>query len=64
MAEATRSSASLARDPQTPGKTLSKLANHKSWSVRAEVASNPRTPAKTLLRLAQDKRWRCAPKSP
>ena len=57
MADDLDANLSLARDTRTPGKTLAKLASHKSWTVRADVASNPRTPSKTLLKLADDKRW-------
>ena len=45
----------VARNPNTPTKTLEQLASDKDSYVRSLVAQNPNTPTKTLEQLASDK---------
>lgn len=44
----------MARNPNTPPKTLNMLATDKDWLVRTYVAMNPNTLTKTLTILATD----------
>ena len=48
----------LARNPNTPPKTLDLLANDDDWNVRWHVADNPNASPETLERLANDEDWR------
>lgn len=47
----------LAKNPNTPVKTLIFLSKDENFYVRYLIAINPNTPPKTLITLSQDKDW-------